>query len=840
MTTLSFSDFFNLPSNNSRYEYAVKLLHERFFAKVCLIGKFVDNDTRVKTVVHSVNGLLVDNIVYDLSGTPCKDAKSSNSICLIDQCVQQKYQSDEALRVLNVDGYLGVTLRALDHRPIGIMVCLFEQCPQLTDDDFDWFKELSYLIGAELNHHLEIGHQEALLNHLTKGERIAQLCSWSWNLKSDMHWFSVEMPRLMQQPQTAPTLSTLIENLTPCDKQKITRLMDDLKQGKVKKIDVTVEHKSRTLQRGLFHIVGEVESLEGNERCFNATIQDVSYISSLNEQLELTNVVFENASEAIMICNAQNQIIMVNKTFEQTTGYSAIELIGKDPKVLSSGLQDHAFYSQMWRSLDDTGRWKGEIFNRRKNGQIYPEELTLTVVRNEAGEISNFVAIFRDITEWKRNEAQLMFYANHEPLTGLLNRRSFMDKLESKISECRSLYTPSSLIFLGLDRFKEVNDVFGPEIGDKILNSVAKRLRNSVREQDLVCRYGGDEFVILINKSSEEEAYSVACKLSAKLRQPYVFGELTVELSASIGVAQLEEKVVISAANLIRNAAHALTSAKKSNPGSVAVHNHQIQSAYLQKIYLKQKLKQAVKDKQLKVYYQPIVDIACGKIIKLEALVRWFDDEHCAIGPNVFIPLAEEFGFIHLVGQFVLEQSCKDLLMFKSHGFDDISISVNRSVNEFKVSNNQLELVLKALNEANIEAKYLTLEVTESIATNSYTWDVLEELRKAGVTIALDDFCTGFSSLSNLIEHQVDFLKIDKTFVDSLIADKSKQVMISGLIQIASKLGIKVIAEGVETQAQLDLLADFGCHYVQGYYFSPAKPASACLDMLKGQILTAE
>ncbi|WP_462153117.1 EAL domain-containing protein [Pseudoalteromonas xiamenensis] len=220
------------------------------------------------------------------------------------------------------------------------------------------------------------------------------------------------------------------------------------------------------------------------------------------------------------------------------------------------------------------------------------------------------------------------------------------------------------------------------------------------------------------------------------------------------------------------------------------------------------------------------------RIAKFEALVRWFDDEEGMIPPNVFIPLAEEFGLIQSIGQFVLEQTCHDLAWLDKQGFGNVSISINRSVNEFKASNNQIDLILKALSTHQLAPGRLTVEVTESIATNSYTWDVLETLRGKGLTIALDDFCTGFSSLSNLIEHQVDFLKIDKSFVDSLMADKTKQVMISGLIQIASKLGISVIAEGVETNEQLQMLREFGCHYVQGYLFSSAKPLKECLMML--------
>ncbi|WP_318782850.1 putative bifunctional diguanylate cyclase/phosphodiesterase [Pseudoalteromonas peptidolytica] len=599
-------------------------------------------------------------------------------------------------------------------------------------------------------------------------------------------------------------------------------------------MDLQVSLITRDDHSGLLRIIGQVENdpHHGDELAFTATIQDISYISSLNKQLELTNVVFEHATEAIMITNSKNKIIMVNRAFERLTGYTGYELIGQDPAVLSSGKQDKAFYESMWSSLYTHGHWKGEIQNRRKNGQIYPEELTLSVVKDERGEIANYVGIFRDITEWKRNESQLTFYANHEPLTALLNRRSFMQRLEEKISGSRSNNTSCSLLFIGLDRFKEVNDVFGPEIGDKVLISVAKRLKNAVRQNDIIARYGGDEFALLLSHSDVESALKVAEKLSQKLSQPYVFSEITIELTCSTGVAQLEAGSRITAANLLRNAAHALNSVKKAERGQVALHNATIQNAYLNKIKLKDRLKQALKEKTLTVYYQPIVNADTHHITKLEALVRWFDDEYGMVSPGTFIPIAEEFGLIHLVGQFVLEKSCQDLAQIHKAGFSDVGISINRSVSEFKASINQVKLITSAIENAQIPYDSITIEVTESLATNRYTWRTLNELRKHGVKVSLDDFCTGYSSLSNLIENQVDYLKIDKSFVDSLMSDLNKQVMIDCLIKLSDKLSIDVIAEGVEHLSQLEKLRELGCHHIQGFFYSPAKPIEACLTLL--------
>ena len=833
--SLSFNQFYNLTSSKQRYQFALQTLYDRFQASHCFVGQFVDDDRQVNTVMYYRDGKVEDNITYDLQGTPCMDAKQNQGVCAIFDCLQQRYHQDELLNVLNIEGYLAVTLRALDHTPIGILVCLFDEHTAISNEDKAFFQELGHLVATELNHNLELAKQDRLVKQLAKGEEIAQLCTWSWQLKQDKHYFSSHFAQLVKTPNCEASLSTLLNALVADDKSRLQGALERIASGECRHIDLRVALTTADEHSGLLHINGQVENADDNskEPVFTATIQEISYLAALTKQLELTNVVFEHATEAIMITNKNNKIIMVNRAFEQLTGYTGFELYGQDPGVLSSGQQDKAFYHSMWQSLMRTGHWKGEIHNRRKNGQIYPEELTLTVVKDEQGNIVNYVGIFRDITDWKRNEAQLTFYANHEPLTALLNRRSFMQRLEEQISEARSQGGSCSLIFIGLDRFKEVNDVFGPEVGDKVLVSVAKRLKNAVRQNDISARYGGDEFAILLANSDVDNGLSIAKKLSHKLSQPYVFNDITIEITVSTGVAQLEPGSKITAVNLLRNAAHALNSVKKTERGRVALHNVSIQNAYLNKIKLKDKLKKAIKTQSLSVHYQPIVDAKSNQISKFEALVRWFDDEYGMVSPGTFIPIAEEFGLIHLVGQFVLERSCKDLAMLHRAGFTHIGFSINRSVSEFKTSTNQVKLITKAIEAAGIDYSAITIEVTESLASDRLTWKKLNELREQGVKLSLDDFCTGYSSLSNLIENQVDYLKIDKSFIDSLLTDRSKQVMVDCLIDLSDKLGIHVIAEGVEHYNQLQQLRELGCHHIQGFYFSPAKDIDACLALLQ-------
>jgi len=561
-----------------------------------------------------------------------------------------------------------------------------------------------------------------------------------------------------------------------------------------------------------------------------------SDLSKLNEQLELSNFVFDYASDAITITDKNNKIISANKALEEITGYKKEELLGKNPSMFSSGKHDKDFYKTMWYELLNKGSWKGEIYNKRKNGETYPEELSLNTVKDKQGNITHYIAIFRDISERKKTENKLTFLANNEILTGLHNRRYFIEQLENYINQPYYNEIGLSLLFIDINHFKEVNDVFGHHVGDKTLQLIAKRIKNSVSHKDLVCCYGGDEFAILLTNSQTNNAKAVAQRLQKNIEKPYQINEISLDISVSIGIAQYPEAGVNANALLI-NATQAMANIRHQQHSGIGFHSEEIQHQHLKKISLKEKLKKALNENKLSVYYQPIINASTKKIEKFEALVRWNDDEDGFIPPNCFIPIAEEFGLITAVGQFVLKQACSDLKKLHHLGYDNISFSINRSINEFTAKQNEDDVISQAILLEQLPFNKITIEITETVAmsSNILTANVLQNLRANGVKIALDDFCTGYSSLSNLIEYHTDFLKIDKSFIDKITSDKSCQILTSTLIDLAKKLNITVIAEGVETKEQFDLLKSYNCHYIQGYYFSPAKPIETCLAMLDKQ-----
>jgi len=552
----------------------------------------------------------------------------------------------------------------------------------------------------------------------------------------------------------------------------------------------------------------------------------------LSSNKKLADFVFEHTSEAVMITNNLNRIIFVNKAMLEITGYSRAELIDQNPNILSSGRQSSEFYNDMWKILSTTDHWRGELWNKRKNGKVYPEELSVNIVRNEEGDISHYVAIFRDISQWKKTEEELRFYAECEPLTGLINRRVFNERLSHQLA----LVTDDdeiSVLFIDLDDFKLINDIYGHEIGDLLLRTVAERLADTISENDSLCRYGGDEFTIMLTNTNLEKTKKVAKKIQDSFQKFFKLKDHITEVTASIGVAMYPETEA-SSKLLLRHANYAMRYAKNKGRNGISFHDTDLQRTYQKKLDLKERLKAALKENKLQVYYQPIVDIKLNRVSKFEALLRWPDGKGAFISPGEFIPIAEEFGLIHKIGRFVCRQACQDLNAIHQLGYDYISISINRSINEFireELEHNTIASIVKA---AGVPYKSIIIEITESTAMsdNYYAKHALTELRRKGIKIALDDFCTGYSSLNYLIDYEIDIIKIDRSFINLIAKDTKSRILTSAVIDLAAKLGIEVIAEGVENETQLAFLRKNHCYSIQGFYYSPALPISDCTALL--------
>lgn len=561
---------------------------------------------------------------------------------------------------------------------------------------------------------------------------------------------------------------------------------------------------------------------------------DVTRVKQSEEELKLASIVYESSIEGIMVTGPDGTIQSVNPAFTTITGYSQEEAVGKNPRILQSNRHDADFYKTMWESIRSTGKWRGEIWNRRKNNETYPQLLSITAINDEDGKIKHYVGVFNDIIELKQKESEIHFRAYHDPLTGLPNRDLFNDRLKVEISRASRIDSRVGVMFLDLDNFKDINDSLGHVIGDYLLQHVAKRVLQCVRDVDTVARIGGDEFTILLPQITDpKELVIVARRIMDIFKEPFnVQGyELFSSTSIGIGVYPADGKDNIE---LLKNADLAMYHAKDQGKNNYAFFAKEMNVQIKKRLKLENQLRRAMKKKQFILHYQPLVDMTSGDILGVEALVRWEHPSMGTVPPNDFIPLAEESGIILKIGQWVLEESCKQNFQWRSRGVDSLYTSINISSKQFR-RNDFFQTVSGILKTTGLNSTLITLQITENCIMEKHD-DIIRlmnELKNIGIKLSIDDFGVGYSSLSYLKQFPVDTLKIDQSFIRDIPQDSDSRAITKSIISLARNLGLKVMAEGVETKDQLDFLLENGCDMMQGYYFSPPVTAEEIEKMVK-------
>jgi len=489
----------------------------------------------------------------------------------------------------------------------------------------------------------------------------------------------------------------------------------------------------------------------------------------------------------------------------------------------------------MWTIIAETGSWQGEVWDRRKNGEVYPEALTIICVKNINGTIINHLAIFSDISERKLAQERIQQLAHYDVLTGLPNRVLFNDRLEQAMISAQRNHSRISLLFLDIDRFKQINDTLGHSTGDQLLQNVGRRLLECVREQDTVSRQGGDEFIIVLADADATGAELVAEKILHAILQPYTIEQHDLRITASIGIAVYPDHAQDSE-NLIKYADVAMYQAKENGRNCYQHFDPSMNASSYERLKLETALRDALQRNELEVFYQPQVNLADGHIIGCEALVRWLHPTLGMIYPEKFIPLAEETGLIIPINHWVAEQAIKQCRAWRDIGFDALTMSINLSALQFR-QHSLLQQIRDLLQQYNLPANVLDLELTESILMQGVerTLATLHELSAMGVIISIDDFGTGYSSLSYLKLFPIKQLKIDQSFVRDITTDTSDATMVRTIIVMARSLKLHVIAEGVETAEQAAFLAQCGCERAQGYYYSRPIPAAEFEQLLQQQ-----
>lgn len=548
----------------------------------------------------------------------------------------------------------------------------------------------------------------------------------------------------------------------------------------------------------------------------------------VTEELKLASTVYQNSSEAMLIFNADRKIISVNPAFTKITGYQAEEVLGEEADILNSEFYDEDFYQQMSDAVNKTGYWQGEVRDRRKDGEIYVKWLIVNTIYDADGNMYRRLSLFSDITQKKESEEIIWKQANFDFLTGLPNRSMFHERLITEIKRAKREKSKFALLLIDLDHFKEVNDTLGHDVGDTLLIEAANRIKDSIRETDIVARLGGDEFTILVTEIEElSNVERVALLVNEKLSEPFLLGDEMVYVSASIGIT-LFPNDSSKFDTLLKNADQAMYEAKNLGRNRYQYFTSSMQEAALERMYLINDLRDALKNQEFSLYYQPIVNLQNNLTYKAEALIRWHHPQRGLVNPQEFISVAEETGLIVEIGDWVLRQAAQQVKLWREQFTMSFQVSINTSPMQYQVYGIDHQAWSKHFQALSLPGEAIIIEITEGLmmdASEIVTGQLLA-FRNAGIQVALDDFGTGYSSLSYLKRFDIDYIKIDRMFVQNLETDHDDRALCEAIVVMAHKLNLLVIAEGVETQQQKHILQKMGCDYAQGFLFSRPLPVN--------------
>jgi len=553
---------------------------------------------------------------------------------------------------------------------------------------------------------------------------------------------------------------------------------------------------------------------------------DITERKLAEEKLRLAATVLEHIADAVTVLDVNGRIVAINPAFTQITGYTEAEALGQESSLKRAARLDDPLYGEMWRDLMETGFWRGERWESRKNGEGYLEWLTVSAVRDDDDRITHYVCVFSDITKVKESQDKLDHLAHHDPLTALPNRLLFHDRLQHAMVRAARQHEELAVLFIDLDRFKNVNDTLGHHVGDELLKQVALALNRCLREGDTLARLGGDEFIVLLEDvQGAAGAGAVAEKLMTLFEQPFTVSGYELFVTGSVGISLFPGDAA-DLNMLIRNADVAMYQAKARGRNGYQFYAPSMSGEGVERLRLEALLRRAIEKHEIFLQYQPQVEIDTGRLIGVEALVRWNSPELGPVPPNRFIPVAEDTGFISQLGQWVLAEACRQMVAWERAGLYVPKMAVNLSVRQFE-RGSIAPLVAAVLGETGLDARRLQLEVTESVIMNTGdALDYINDLRAVGVGLAIDDFGTGYSSLAYLSQLPVQTLKIDRSFIQDISTDPNDEAIAVAIIQLGKSLHLSVVAEGVENEEQAAFLARHGCRHAQGYLYSrPVAPA---------------
>ncbi len=569
------------------------------------------------------------------------------------------------------------------------------------------------------------------------------------------------------------------------------------------------------------HSIPDTDNVIMGRKIINS---DITSQSEINDRLNLTVSVLENILEAVIITDENQRILMTNAAFTNVTGYDQGDVIGKTPRILASGRHDRLFFETMWRSIISFGYWKGEIWNKRKNGEFYPEWLHITSLKNSSGQTLNYIGIFSDITTRKQAENRLHFLTHHDPLTSLPNRNLLFSDLEIMISDQDGNPKDLCMIVVDIIRFKRINESLNHQIGDLLLVAVADRLKAGLGDNTMIARMGGDEFGIIVpGIKNGQQAIIVSHEIQKLFDTSFNIQGREIHINISLGVSLFPEDAS-NARDLIRKAEIARDRSRDEGTSFVNIYTPQMESGVLNRLSMENDLRVALKKEEFVLYYQPQIDLKTGEVVGVEALIRWKKEDGIVVSPGDFIPLAEEIGLIDDIGSWVLNEVCRQQLRWQSSGMKPIIISFNFSAMQF---NNGMaaDAINRTLSKYDVDRSLLEIEITENVAMNDFdlSLSILKRIERLGLKIAIDDFGTGYSSLVYLNRFPLHKIKIDRSFIMDIKTGGESDSLISAIVAMGKGMNMTTVAEGVETSTQLEYLRAIGCDLAQGYLFMKPK-----------------
>ena len=626
--------------------------------------------------------------------------------------------------------------------------------------------------------------------------------------------------------------SSYLELVADWDRDRIRqrhqrRLMGDDVESRYETCGVTKDGRELNIE------VAAVMQRTAGEPRVTIVLLDITARKQAQAHLLLFQQVYEHTAEAILITDANRIVIEANQGFVDITGYSREEVLGRTTDFLHSGRHDAGFFKEIGEAIERSGQWVGEIWHRRKNGEIYPDWMSINVILDASGQIKNYVAVFSDISQRKASEAQLVYMASHDVLTGLPNRSLLQERIAQALLRAHRDLCGVALLFIDLDRFKIINDTMGHHAGDVLLQEVATRLGACLRETDTIARQGGDEFVVLIENDTDEQYLgTMARKILSVLQTPFNLQGQEIFISASIGISAYPQDGS-DVGTLLKNADVAMYRAKDLGKNTFQFYSAESNVHSLERLALENSMRRALERNEFKLHYQPKVDLHTDRIVGVEALLRWEHPELGLVSPIQFISLAEETGLIIPIGAWVLAEACRQNQAWQQAGLPPVRIAVNLSARQFG-SEGLSDVVAESLKTSGMSARSLELEITESMIMQhtSRASEILQGFREMGAHVSIDDFGTGYSSLGYLKHFPIDTLKIDRSFVRDVPHDADDAAITQAIIAMAHSLKLQVVAEGVESRAQLDFLRTQGCDQIQGYIFSRPVPAEAFAVLL--------